>query len=296
MTARLHDVTPAGIPASLTPRLRAPAIATALGAVYEGDNLGVLERLAELEPESVALAYCDPPFFTGRDFGAFTDRWDSLRDYVDAFGLRAAECYRLLMPEGRLVVHVDWRVSAYLRVELDKCFGREAFDNEIVWRYRRMPTAQPRFQRVHDTLLVYRKDRNIACRWTQPYEPLAASTVATWGTKKQTAVVRDGRRVRSSVALEESPGVAMGDVWDIPILAPLAAERTGYPTQKPEALLRRLVEAFTLPGDTVLDPYAGSGTTLVAAAKLGRRFVGVDASPKAIDTMRARLLEPPACA
>jgi DNA modification methylase len=272
------------------PAQQLPAWSSEAGVLYEGDNLFALRRLALSAPESVELVYMDPPFYTGRDFGAFSDRWDSMADYLGAVGERAAECYRLLRPAGRCVVHVDPRTSGYLRVELDQLFGRENFDNEIVWSYRRMPTAQPRFQRRHDTLLVYRKDRNLAPRWTQPYEAPSASTLATWGTKKQTAVRgEDGRRVRSAVALEESPGVAMGDVWEMPILAPLSKERTGYPTQKPQALLERLIAAFTHPGDTVLDPYAGSGTTLAAAAKLGRRFIGIDASPEAIRVTCERL-------
>jgi len=143
---------------------------------------------------------------------------------------------------------------------------------------------------VHDVLLRWRKDPRALPRWNQTYEPLAASTLATWGTKKQRAVVgKDGRRARSSSTKETTAGVPMGDVWDIGILAPVSRERTGFPSQKPEALLARLVTALTDPGDLVLDPYTGSGTTLAVARRLGRGFVGIDDGDVAIATTKKRL-------
>src|SRR5208282_2878506 len=126
--------------------------------------------------------------------------------------------------------------------------------------------------------------------WNQPYERLAASTLATWGTNKQRAVFsRDGRRSRSSSTDVATSGVPMGDVWEIGVIAPVAKERTGYPSQKPEALLERLIGALSNEGDTVLDPYAGSGTTLAVARRTGRGFVGIDAGPVAIETTLERL-------
>jgi site-specific DNA-methyltransferase (adenine-specific) len=197
---------------------------------------------------------------------------------------------RLLAPHGSIVIHVDPKTSHYVKVLCDEIFGADAFASEIVWRYRRWPSKTPNFQRVHDVLLRYRKDPGATPRWNQPYEPLAASTVATWGTNKQRAVVgKDGRRQRSSTTDQMSMGVPMGDVWDIGVIAPIAKERTGYPSQKPEALLERLIRALTDPGDLVLDPYAGSGTTLAVATKNQRRYIGIDASEVAIATMRARL-------
>src|SRR6185369_3534341 len=122
------------------------------------------------------------------------------------------------------------------------------------------------------------------------YEPLAASTVATWGTNKQRAVFEeDGRRARSSTTDEATKGVPMGDVWEIGVIAPVSRERTGYPSQKPETLLERLVLALSDPGEIVLDPYAGSGTTLAVAARLGRTFVGCDASDVAFAIASKRL-------
>jgi DNA modification methylase len=177
-----------------------------------------------------------------------------------------------------------------VKVMCDEIFGDDCFASEIVWRYRRWPSRTPNFQRVHDVLLRYRKSAEGQPRYNAMYEPLAASTLATWGTKKQRAVIKDGRRTRSSKTEDTTPGVPMGDVWDIGVIAPVARERTGYPSQKPEALLERLISALSSPGELVLDPYAGSGTTLAVAEKLGRRFIGIDESAVAIETAMSRLL------
>jgi site-specific DNA-methyltransferase (adenine-specific) len=196
----------------------------------------------------------------------------------------------LLAPHGSVIIHVDPKTSHYVKVLADEVFGDEAFASEIVWRYRRWPSKTPNFQRVHDVLLRYRKDPRVPPRWNPLYEPLAASTLATWGTTKQRAVFeRSGRRSRSSRTEEPTAGVPMGDVWDIGVIAPVARERTGYPSQKPEALLERLILALSDPGDLVLDPYAGSGTTLSVAARHGRKFLGIDESEVAIETILARM-------
>jgi site-specific DNA-methyltransferase (adenine-specific) len=255
----------------------------------------------------VTLAYLDPPFFTNREHAAwlrkagaprtsrtrvhaFDDRWADLPAYLDALGARLTATRDLLAPHGSIVVHVDPKTSHYVRVLGDEIFGGDSFVSEIVWRYRRWPSKTPNFQRVHDVLLRWRKDTAATPRWNQPYEPLAASTLATWGTNKQRAVfAKDGRRARSSSTAEKTAGVPMGDVWEIGVIAPIARERTGYPSQKPEALLERLVGALSNEGDLVLDPYAGSGTTLAVAHRMGRGFLGIDASPVALTTTRERL-------
>jgi len=127
-------------------------------------------------------------------------------------------------------------------------------------------------------------------RWNQLYEPLAPSTLKHWGTRRQLAEVdENGRRLRSTTTNEPSPGVPLGDVWEIPIIAPRARERTGYPTQKPEALLERIITACSVPGDLVLDPYMGSGTTIVVAERLGRRAIGIDSGDEAVRLASMRL-------
>jgi DNA modification methylase len=282
------------------------------GRLWVGDNLGALDALYEEFGAHVTLAYMDPPFLTNRVHeaiqmetvdesgaarrrgakrlreAAFDDRWADQASYLEALAPRMERMRDLLAPHGSLVVHVDSKTSHYVRVLADEIFGPEAFASEIIWRYRRWPSKTPNFQRVHDVLLRFRKEPRHAPRWNQAYESLAPSTVATWGTKKQNAVFDGKARLRSSSTEQESLGVPLGDVWDIGVIAPVSKERTGYPSQKPLALLDRLVNTLSNPGDVVLDPYAGSGTTLVSAHRLGRRFVGFDSSPVAVDTIRRR--------
>lgn len=293
------------------------------GSLHFGDNRAALSSMASELGGRVTLVYMDPPFLTNRAFDAidrpveedehgkasgkrrapqpgplkarpkrfaFDDRWSGRAEYLQALGQRLVLVRELLAPHGSVVVHVDPKTSHYVKVLCDEIFGDDAFASEIVWRYRRWPSKTPNFQRVHDVLLRYRKDPKGKPRWNQPYEPLAPSTLATWGKNKQRAVFEaDGRRSRSSTTEEVTKGVPMGDVWDIGVIAPVSKERTGYPSQKPEALLERLVSALSDPGDIVLDPYAGSGTTLAVAARLGRVFVGCDASEVAFGIAEKRL-------
>lgn len=273
-----------------------------------GDNLQVLQRMLHSYADTVSLVYMDPPFFTLREHDrivrqlqpgkpplrqrkpAFDDRWVNFPAYLDSLRTRVKALYPLLSPHGSLVIHVDSRASHYIKVMVDEIFGIDCFASEIIWRYRRWPSKTRNFQRVHDVLLRWVRSSEHEPRFVQLYEQLAPSTVRTWGRGKQRAVIDShGRRTRSSTQTQPSPGVAMGDVWDIAIVAPVARERTGYPTQKPEALLHRLISACSLPGDLVLDPYVGSGTTLSAAWKLERRAIGIDSSAEAIDVCRSRL-------
>ena len=196
-----------------------------------GDNLRAMHALARRGMQSVMLAYMDPPFFTGRSHEhvkrsrdpktgemmrtlkpAFDDRWDGLGAYLSELRDRIAIARELLAPEGCLIVHVDPKTSHYIKVICDEVFGPRSFASEIVWRYRRWPAKTANFQRVHDVLLRYVKDPDAKPRFRQLYEPLAPSTLATWGTKKQRAVVgKSGRRVRSSTTEESTPGAPMGD-------------------------------------------------------------------------------------
>lgn len=236
---------------------------------------------ASIPSRSVSLIYMDPPFCTGRVHYttagemAFADRWPSVGLLVQYWTERIAALWVTVAPGGSFVLHVDPRSSHIFRMALDSQLGHANFASELVWRYRRWPSKTRNFQRVHDVLLRYVKPGADPV-WNQLYEPLAASTVETWGKSKQRAVTKEGRRVRSVATEAPSPGVPMGDVWDIGIIAPVAKERTGYPTQKPEALLERLILALTNPGDTVLDPCFGSGTTLAVAQRLGRDAIGID--------------------
>jgi DNA modification methylase len=269
--------------------------------LIRADNRLAMRALLTEHAGKVDLVYVDPPFGTGGSFSltargggeevaAYSDRWSlGLGDYLSTM-LEQLELLRALLSDrGTLFVHCDWRVSHHMRCLLDEVFGPDAFKNELVWRYRRWPAKTRVFQKMHDVIFWYGKTPGDAHAWTPQYEPLAASTLETWGTKRQVADFSSGRR-KPSQTDEETPGAPMADVWDIGIIAPIAKERVGYPTQKPEALLRRVIAAASKPGDLVLDVFAGSGTTLVVAEKMGRRWIGCDVGRAAIHASRKRLL------
>jgi DNA modification methylase len=270
--------------------------------LIRADNRAAMRALLPELGGSIDLVYLDPPFGTGGSFAlterasgegeevpAYSDRWSvGLGDYLSTM-LDQLELMRALLSDrGTIFLHCDWRVSHHLRCLLDEVFGPACFKNEIVWRYRRWPAKTRVFQRMHDVIFWYGKRPGDAHAWTPHYEPLAPSTRETWGTKRQIADFSSGRR-KPSQTEEESLGAPMSDVWDIGIIAPIAKERVGYPTQKPEALLRRVIESASRPGDLVADFFAGSGTTLAVAEKLGRRWIGGDAGRTAIHTARKRL-------
>ena len=268
------------------------------GVVVQGDNAEVLPRLPG---GSFQLVYIDPPFTTGgrrerrtlrtvreepdgggdrTGFGgrrystvetgrmSYADRFD---DYAGFLAPRLEEARRLLTDSGSLHVHLDWRESHYCKVLLDEIFGRECFLNEVIWAYDYGGRAKDRWPAKHDTILVY--------------------------------VKHVGRHLFDQDQIERVPYLAPGlvgpvkaargklptDVWWHTIVPTVGAEKTGYPTQKPEGVLRRLLSPSSRPGDWVLDFFAGSGTTGAVAAALGRRFVLVDTNPDAVEVMRGRL-------
>jgi DNA modification methylase len=270
-----------------------------MNRLIHADNRDALPALIAELAGQVDLVYLDPPFGTGGDFlartpgedvHAYSDRWaEGLGEYLSTL-LEQLELLRALLSDrGTIFLHCDWRVSHHLRCLLDEVFGPACFKNEIVWRYRRWPAKTRIFQRMHDVLFWYGKTPGDHHAWTPLYEDLAPSTLQTWGTKRQIADFSSGRR-KPSQTDEETLGAPMADVWDIGIIAPIAHERVGYPTQKPEALLRRVIEAASKPGDLVADLFAGSGTTLAVAEKLGRRWIGCDKGAVAIHTAKKRLL------
>jgi site-specific DNA-methyltransferase (adenine-specific) len=264
-------------------------------AIIEGENLEVMRSLP---PRSVHLVYGDALYNTGRDFRcadgtlAYSDRFDDLDAYLADLRERCAAARDLLTDDGQFVLQTDPEVSHYVKVMLDGLFGRACYRNEIVWRYRRWTTATPDFQRMHDVLFRYSRSAT-TWTWNQLHEPLSPKTVAIHGTKRQRHTVTEkGRKWGAQVpndAEEDSPGALMSDVWEIGIIAPKAPKRTGYPTQKPDELARRVVVATTNPGDVVLDPWCGSGTHIAVAVEHDRRGIGIDRSPVAVRVAMKRL-------
>ena len=209
--------------------------------------------------------------------------------YLIYMAMRLLEMHRILKPTGSVYLHCDPTMSHSLKMVMDAIFGKPNYQNEIIWNYRRWPAKQMRFQRMHDTIYFYRKEaKKEYAVWNQQYEPLAASTKKTFGDKTQVADFSSGKR-KPSVKNEKTKGAPMRDVWDIGIIAPVAKERTGYPTQKPLALLRRIIEASSNEGDVVLDPFCGCATACLAAQDLGRQWIGIDISPLAETLIRQRM-------
>jgi len=201
------------------------------------------------------------------DLMRYDDRFD---DYWAFLEPRLAEAWRVLAEDGTLYLHLDYREAHYAKVLLDALFGRECFLNELIWAYDYGAKAKRRWPTKHDTILVYVKDPD-----------------RYWFDSS--AVDREPYMAPGLVTPEKAElGKLPTDVWWHTIVSPTGREKTGYPTQKPEGVLRRIVQASTRDGDWVLDCFAGSGTTGVVAAALGRRFVLVDEHPEAIDVMRRR--------
>jgi DNA modification methylase len=233
--------------------------------IVEGDCLDVLAARAAGFAD---LAYLDPPFNTGRaqrgTVGRYADRWPDLAAYLEAMRARLAATCRALAPDGAILVHCDWRTCHHLRLALDDLLGPDRFVNHLVWAYGLGGSSPRRFARKHDDILYYaRSDRY---HFEPPLVPATSNRLR-------------GRLKKA------------GDVLDIPAINNMAAERTGYPTQKPLALLDLLVGACCPPGGLVLDPFCGSGTAVAAAVRSGRRGVGIDTNPAAIGIARRRCLE-----
>ncbi|GAA4170481.1 DNA-methyltransferase [Gryllotalpicola koreensis] len=271
--------------------------------VIHADNLAVLPSLPD---EAFTVVYLDPPFNTGRvqrrqsttavrvsdgeasvrsvksivgfagqsyerikgDLLGYDDVFD---DYWAFLEPRLAEAWRLLAPDGTLYLHLDYREAHYAKVLLDALFGRECFINELIWAYDYGGKSKRRWPTKHDTILMYVKD---PARYFFDSE----------------AVDREPYMAPGLVTPEKAArGKLPTDVWWHTIVSPTGKEKTGYPTQKPAGLIRRMLQASSRPGDWVLDFFAGSGTTGAVAASLGRRFLLIDENPEAIRVMRDRL-------
>ncbi len=294
--------------------------------LYQGDNLDVLRR--HVADATVDLCYIDPPYFSGRDYDHFTDTWvwddraargygeiittltpqaaafiKGLREmlgeggllaYVVSLALRIAEIWRVLTLQGTFYLHCDPTASHYLKLICDGIFyarGGE-FRNELIWAYESGGRGKRDFARKHDVILRYTKSRE----WVFNAADILLPRATARRNHLKRGVDADGRAfcsVRSNGKIYkyyEDEGVIPSDVWtDGGHLQQRDPERTGYPTQKPEKLLARIIRASSMEGQTVLDAYAGGGTTLVVAQASGRRWIGIDAAEQSIALIRGRL-------
>ena len=290
--------------------------------LYCKDNLEVLPTM---EKESIDLVYIDPPFFSSRyyeiiwgdeaEIRSFEDRWEGgINVYIDWMKERVMELHRVLKPTGSMYIHCDWHAGHYLKVMTDEIFGYHNFRSNLIWCYKTRQFSKRYWNHKHDDILFYVKDS------TKPYvfnwdaegviEPYAKETIKKYKLKDDRGYYRlVGRGIKGSPirsAKDVSPewekthpelvtrnylgkGYAPSDYLYIDIINQAAEERLGYPTQKPEALLQKIIRASSNEGDLVLDAFCGCGTALAVAQKLGRRWIGIDISPSAISLIKKRL-------
>ena len=272
-------------------------VTNSTNTVYLGDNLAVLKSIPD---SSVQLIYIDPPFNTGREqqrskvttkrsdkgdrIGFKGQRYETVKstilsyddqflNYWEFLEPRLEEAFRILNLTGTLYLHLDYREAHYAKVLLDSLFGPECFLNEIIWSYDYGGKSKRRWPSKHDTILVYVKD--------------PASYYFDSESVDREPYMAPGLVTPEKVERGKLPT----DVWWHTIVSPTGKEKTGYPTQKPVGILRRIIQASSKPGDTVLDFFAGSGTTGFVAYELGRRFILIDQNPESIEVIKSRLPE-----
>ena len=287
--------------------------------IWTGDNLGIMRGM---NSECVDLIYLDPPFNSNANYAApigsaaagaeFKDTWslsdidtewinliahkhqglhrvllaamtDSDKSYLAYMAARLLEMHRILKPTGSIYLHCDPTMSHYLKALMDSIFGRDNFQNEVVWHYRRWTGKAKRFQQLHDLILFYSKraGKHLFNVQYDDYTEKSLKRKQNYHTR-----IKDGDVYVTSI---DERGVRAGDVWNIPVINSQAKERTGYPTQKPLKLLRRIIEASSNEDDIVLDPFCGCATTCIAAQDLVRQWAGIDISSKAVELVQMRL-------
>ncbi|HOE11236.1 MAG TPA: DNA methyltransferase [bacterium] len=270
--------------------------------VYEGDCLNILRGLSTTTAD---LVYLDPPFCTQRrqslstrdrskEF-SFEDRWNSISHYASFLTERLKELHRILKPTGSIFFHCDKTASHVARLVMEEVFGARQFQSEIIWSYKRWSNSARKLLPAHQTILFYSKGPE--CKFNEILTDYSPTTNVdqilqrrSRDDSNKSVYARD--RNGDVVYGGSKKGVPLSDVWEIPFLNPKAKERTGYPTQKPILLLERIIRLTTNEGDLVIDPFCGSGTTLVAAKLLGRSAIGIDISNEAVALTKQRLKEP----
>lgn len=285
-----------------------------INKIFWGDNLQVMSHLLKEYRGKIDLIYIDPPFDSKADYKKkidlkgvgkaesdsssfeekqYGDIWTN-DEYLQFMYERLLIMRELLSERGSIYLHCDWHRSAYLRLLLDEVFGADSFRNEIVWSYFGFKRAtSKKFPQKHDLIFSYTKSPDYT--WNVQYKPHSAEYIKRFKKDENGRLYRDdvnptggGTRI---IYLDEVEGDIIDSVWtDIPPVNPVAKERQNYPTQKPEALIERIIKASTNPSDLVFDCFMGSGTTQAVAMKLGRRFIGADINLGAIQTTTKRLL------
>ena len=270
--------------------------------VILGDCLDILPTIEE---NSIDLIYLDPPFFTnkiqklktrdGKKEFSYSDIWQSHEEYSKFLFDRLVELKRVLKDDGSIFVHCDRNATHIVKFLLDNIFGEKNFQSEIIWYYKRWSNSKKGLLPSHQTIYFYSKTKNF--KFNKIYTDYSETTNIDQILQKR---VRDknGKTVYAKdengdiINSDEKKGVPLSDVWEIPYLNPKAKERVGYPTQKPILLLERIIEIASNEGDTILDPFCGSGTTLIAGKLKNRKVIGIDISKEAIEITKQRLNNP----
>lgn len=272
--------------------------------IVYGDNLQFLKTIYENEDPviknqikgKVKLIYIDPPFATEEDFQnklgakAYNDKKKGA-EFIEYIRRRLIVAREILAEDGAIIVHLDWKKAHYIKIIMDEIFGETNFLNEIIWYYRRWNIASNMFARNHDNLLYYAKNkgRHIFNNLYIPKSEKSSGDGRAW----LSVIDEETGKRKSILQNEESKGVPMPDVFEVSMINPMALERrnVNYPTQKPEALLSRLIQATTNEGDIVMDFFGGSGTTMSVAEKLNRKWITCDLGKLSYFTMQKRLLQ-----
>jgi len=241
-----------------------------LDKLHHRDNLEIMRYM---EAESIDLIYLDPPYYTQTNWkngdNEFSDNWENKNEYLGFMKIRLEQMHRILKSTGSIYLHVDHHAAFELKPIMDKIFGEKNFRNDIIWSYSSGGSPKTNFARKHDIILFYTKSNNNIFNIQRiPYKAVIAK-------KRKHLFHPDGK--------------VMADVWDISMLSTQSKERLGYPTQKPIELLERIIKSSSNPGDIILDPFCGSGTTLNAARKLGRKYIGIDNNKQAITISKNRI-------
>lgn len=266
--------------------------------IIQGDSLEILK---EINGKSVDLVYLDPPFFTQDKHSlisktnleySFDDTWNDMNDYLHFMQERLFECKRVLKNTGSIFLHCDRNASHYLKILMDELFGMNNFQSEIIWSYKRWSNSKKGLLNNHQVILFYSKTKNF--KFNKIYKEYSETTnvdqilqerVRNENGKSIYKLDKNGEIVVG----KSKKGVPLSDVWEMPFLNPKAKERVGYPTQKPIILLEQIIKLVTDEGDLVVDPFVGSGTTVVAAKMLNRKYIGIDKSKDAVLLTNDRL-------
>lgn len=263
-----------------------------------------LNGMKTLANETVDMIYLDPPFFSQKRhvsqdahgcIYSFSDVWESRQAYLQYIKERLEEMHRVLKQTGTIFLHCDTSCSHHIRIMLDEVFGEANFRSEIIWAYKRWSNSKKGLLSGHQTIFFYSKSDNYKFRTMYGEYSPTTNLDQILQMRARNAAGKSSYKCDENgdvIMAKEKRGVPMTDVWEIPFLNPKAKERVGYPTQKPVELLRRIIQLSTDEGDLVLDPFCGSGTTLLAAKLMMRSCIGMDISKDAIELAQMRLENP----